>query len=71
MHFCPGVIHSYGICLVIRYVFLVLQKLTLLYKINFLPVGHTHEDVDQLFSKIDVELRRGGCESLPGRLSRD
>jgi len=28
-------------------------------KINFLPVGHTHEDVDQLFSK-----RRHGSESL-------
>ena len=22
-------------------------------QINFLPIGHTHEDVDQLFSKID------------------
>ena len=38
-------------------------------KINFLPVGHTHEDIDQLFS----ELRQNGCESLPStriRISR-
>ena len=33
---------------------------------NFLPVGHTHEDIDQLFSKISVTIQRSGCESLPG-----
>ena len=37
-------------------------------QVNFLPVGHTHEDVDQLFSKIAAELRRGGAESIPGGL---
>ena len=26
-------------------------------QINFLPVGHTHEDVDQLFSKIGDEIK--------------
>lgn len=35
-------------------------------QINFLPVGHTHEDVDQLFSRIGERIRKGGCESLPG-----
>ena len=33
---------------------------------NFLPVGHTHEDIDQLFSKISETIRHNGCESLPG-----
>jgi len=35
-------------------------------QLNFLPVGHAHEDVDQLFSKIAAELRRAGAESLLG-----
>ena len=35
-------------------------------QINFLPVGHTHEDIDQLFSKISETIRHNGCESLPG-----
>ena len=26
----------------------------------------THEDVDQLFSKIGERIRKHGCESLPG-----
>ena len=26
-------------------------------KVNFLPVGHTHEDVDQLFSKVSTYLK--------------
>ena len=29
-------------------------------------MGHTHEDIDQLFSKIGDEIRRTGCESIPG-----
>ena len=36
-------------------------------QINFLPVGHTHEDIDQPFSKIGAEIRHSGCESLPGK----
>jgi len=35
-------------------------------KINFLVVGHTHEDIDQYFSKISAALGKSGCESLPG-----
>ena len=32
--------------------------------VNFLPVGHTHEDVDQIFSRISVYLRRHNALSL-------
>lgn len=35
--------------------------------INFLPVGHTHEDIDQLFSKVADELCHNGSECLPGK----
>ena len=35
-------------------------------RLNFLPVGHTHEDVDQLFSRIAQRLCRVGAESIPG-----
>lgn len=35
-------------------------------QINFLPVDHTHEDIDQLFSKIGDEIRHSGCEWIPG-----
>ena len=30
-------------------------------KLSFLPVGHTHEDIDQLFSRFAEALRRRGC----------
>ena len=29
--------------------------------VSFLPVGHTHEDIDQMFSRIAVYLRRHDC----------
>ena len=35
-------------------------------RVNFLPVGHTHEDIDQLFSRISKQLTLKGAESLPG-----
>jgi len=35
-------------------------------RVSFLPVGHTHEDVDQMFSKISDEIKRNGSESIPG-----
>ena len=28
-------------------------------KMSFLPVGHTHEDIDQVFSRISVALNKG------------
>ncbi len=40
-------------------------------QINFLPVGHTHEDVDQLFSKIGDEIKRSGSESISGTCLED
>ena len=27
---------------------------------NFLPVGHTHEDVDKLFSRIGDKIQKSG-----------
>src|SRR5438128_2105853 len=30
-------------------------------QLSFLPVGHTHEDIDQLFSRISIHLRRVDC----------
>ena len=38
-------------------------------QVNFLPVGHTHEDVDQLFSRIGAEIKKSGIESLPGKIN--
>ena len=32
--------------------------------VNFLPVGHTHEDVDQMFPRISEALRRIGADSV-------
>lgn len=33
--------------------------------ISFLMVGHTHEDVDQVFSRIAVKLKRRNASTLP------
>ena len=35
-------------------------------RVNFLPVGHTHEDVDQFFSKVSTSLMRVGAETVNG-----
>ena len=35
-------------------------------RINFLPVGHTHEDVDQMFSRIGSKIHRVGADTLKG-----
>jgi hypothetical protein len=40
----------------------IVKKIT----VNFLPVGHTHEDVDQMFSRISEHLKRVGADSLTG-----
>ena len=36
-------------------------------KISFLPVGHTHEDIDQLFSCISRCLKHTNIITLPGK----
>ncbi len=37
-------------------------------KLGFLPVGHTHEDIDQRFSCISRQLSRRNALSIPGTL---
>ncbi|XP_064397846.1 uncharacterized protein LOC135344551 [Halichondria panicea] len=44
---------------------LVERKIFTKVRVNFLPVGHTHEDIDQLFSRISKQLTLKGAESLP------
>ena len=56
-----------NIHLLLRVVYILILSLKV--QIKFLPVGHTHEDVDQLFSKIGEEIRKLGCESFPGKNS--
>ena len=36
-------------------------------KIGFLPVGHTHEDIDQLFSCISRKLKHSNALTIPGQ----
>lgn len=33
--------------------------------VSFLPVGHTHEDIDQLFSRLSIHLRSHDAHSRP------
>lgn len=35
-------------------------------KINFLMVGHTHEIIDQLFSRLGVEIRKSNLLTFDG-----
>jgi hypothetical protein len=35
--------------------------------VNFLPVGHTHEDIDQMFSRVSVYIKKHNAET-PSRL---
>ena len=35
-------------------------------KLGFLPVGHTHEDIDQLFSCISRRLKHKSAVTIPG-----
>lgn len=34
-------------------------------KLSFLMVGHTHEDVDQMFSRVSVNIARKSVPTLP------
>ena len=38
--------------------------------VSFLPVGHTHEDVDQMFSRFAVALRNEDAKTLDSLLTR-
>ena len=35
-------------------------------RLNFLPVGHTHEDIDQFFSKVSHKLKKSNVETFQG-----
>jgi hypothetical protein len=35
-------------------------------ELGFLMVGHTHEDIDQFFSKFSQYLRHNAAHTLPG-----
>ena len=37
---------------------------------GFLPVGHTHEDIDQLFSCISRQLKHRNALTIPGNYSK-
>ena len=39
-------------------------------KVNFLLVGHTHKDVNQMFSKISTQLRKTGAETQSGKFQK-
>ena len=44
----------------------VLKLIILMYvRINFIPVGHMHEYIDHLLSRVASQLQRKGAESLP------
>ncbi|XP_078608286.1 uncharacterized protein LOC144880140 [Branchiostoma floridae x Branchiostoma japonicum] len=44
---------------------LVRQKVVKKVKIGFLLVGHTHEDIDQFFSRISATLKRSDATTIP------
>ena len=48
--------------------YLVLMGVVRRAYINFLPVGHTHEDIDQFFSRLSVYLRHNDAPDVPGLL---
>ena len=37
-------------------------------ELGFLMVGHTHEDIDQFFSKFSQYLKNNSAHTLPGIL---
>ena len=44
--------------------FLVKQRMFSEAEVSFLPVGHTHEDVDQMFSKFAAYFRGHNCLTI-------
>ena len=45
---------------------LILSLIIMQVKAGFLPVGHTHEDIDQLFSCISRKLKHSNVLTIPG-----
>lgn len=35
-------------------------------RVDLLPAGHTHEDVDQFFSKVSHKLKKNNVETIQG-----
>jgi len=48
--------------------YLVLMGVVKSAYINFLPVGHTHEDIDQFFSRLSLYLRKNNAPDVPALL---
>mgnify|MGYP001568344885 CR=1 FL=1 len=44
--------------------YLVKQRMFSEVELSFLPVGHTHEDVDQMFSKFSAYFRGHNCLTI-------
>jgi hypothetical protein len=44
--------------------YLVRQRMFSEVELSFLPVGHTHEDVDQMFSKFSSYFRSHNCLTI-------
>ena len=58
-----------GICLIIdimiyQRILISLLFFSLQIKMSFMPVGHTHEDIDQFFSRISAFLRKQDVQLL-------
>ncbi len=40
-------------------------------ELGFLMVGHTHEDIDALFGRISMWLRKHDALTVPGNIDND
>ena len=62
-HLVQGRLHSLYFCIHTLWVELVHTDI-LMTQINFLPIGHTHEDVDQMLNK-DIQVEHEGTPPPP------